>query len=119
MFYIIKDKKIKCMSSNKIALERILENDEKVLELDLGGAPTDLVTVEDDGTFTVTVVEPTATDIKKTKVTEIKRKYEEKFKTYESTLMRARLAGNDTAVTKLQAMYKSDMVAMTDEIKGV
>ena len=53
------------MSSNKIALERILEKGEKVLELDLGGAPTDLVVVEDDGTLTVTVVEPTATEIKK------------------------------------------------------
>ena len=119
MFYIIKDKKIKCMSSNKIALERILENDEKVLELDLGGAPTDLVTVEENGTFTVTAVEPSPTDIKKNKMAEIKRKYEEKFKAYESALMRARLAGNDTAVTELQAMYKSDMVAMTAEIKGV
>lgn len=119
MYYTIADKKIKCFSSSKIALERILEKGEKVLELDLGCAPTDLVVVGDDGTFTVTVVEPTATEIKKTKVAEIKAKYEEKFKAYESALMRARLAGNDTSVTKLQAMYKSDMVAMIAEIKGV
>lgn len=119
MFYIIKDKKIKCMSSNKIALERILEPNEKVLELDLGGAPTDLVVVEDDGTFSVTVVESTATEIKKTKIAEIKKKYEKKLKTYESTLMRARLAGNDAAVAKLQEVYKSDIAAMTAEIKGV
>ena len=65
------------------------------------------------------VVEPTATEIKQAKVAEIKKKYEEKFKAYESSLMRARLAGNDTAVTKLQAMYKSDMAAMIAEIKGV
>ncbi len=62
---------------------------------------------------------PTSTEIKQAKVAEIKSKYEEKFKAYESALMRARLAGNDTAVTELQARYKSDMVAMTDEIKGV
>lgn len=119
MFYTITDKKIKCMSSNKIALERILEKGEKVLELDLGGAPTDLVVVEDDGTLTVTVVEPTATEIKKTKMAEIKAKYEKKLKAYESALMRARLAGNDEAVAKLQELYKSDMAAMTAEIKGV
>ena len=65
------------------------------------------------------VIEPTATEIKQAKVAEIKRKYEEKFKAYESASIRARLAGNDTAVIKLQAMYKSDMVVMTDEIKGV
>ena len=99
MFYTIKDKKIKCMSTNKTALERILENDEKVLELSLGGAPTDLVTVEENGTFTITVVEPSATEIKKTKVSEIKAKYEKKIKAYESALMRARLAGNDAAVS--------------------
>lgn len=65
------------------------------------------------------VIEPTATEIKQAKVAEIKSKYEEKFKAYESALMRARLAGNDTAVSELQAMYKSDMVAMISEIKGV
>ena len=65
------------------------------------------------------VIEPTATEIKQAKVTEIKRKYEEKFKTYESALMRARLAGNDTSVAKLQAMYKSGMATMIAEIKGV
>lgn len=65
------------------------------------------------------VVEPTATEIKKTKVAEIKSSYEEKFKTYESALMRARLAGNDAAVAKLQEVYKSDMAAMMSEMKGV
>lgn len=65
------------------------------------------------------VIEPSPTEIKKTKIAEIKRKYEEKLKTYETALMRARLAGNDTAVSELQAMYKSDMVAMIAEIKGV
>lgn len=62
---------------------------------------------------------PSIADIKKTKVAEIKSKYEEKFKTYESALMRARLAGNDTAVSELQELYKSDMGAMTVEMKGV
>lgn len=65
------------------------------------------------------VIEPTATEIKQASIATIKQKYEEKFKTYESALMRARLAGNDTAVSELQAMYKSDMVAMIAEIKGV
>lgn len=65
------------------------------------------------------VVEPTEVEVKKAKVAEIKSKYEEKFKTYESALMRARLAGNDTAVSELQELYKSDMAAMTAEIKGV
>ena len=62
---------------------------------------------------------PSATEIKKTKIAEIKAIYEEKFKTYESALMRARLAGNDAAVAKLQEVYKSDMAAMMSEMKGV
>ena len=62
---------------------------------------------------------PSATEIKKTKMAEIKAKYEEKFKTYESALMRARLAGNDEAAANLQEVYKTDMSAMIAEIKGV
>lgn len=65
------------------------------------------------------VVEPSAIEIKKTKLASIKASYEEKFKTYESALMRARLAGNDATVTKLQEVYKSDMAAMAAEMKEV
>ena len=65
------------------------------------------------------VIEPTATEIKQAKVTEIKRKYEEKFKSYESALMRARLAGNDATIAKLQELYKSDMAAMVKDMKEV
>lgn len=67
----------------------------------------------------VPVVEPSATEIKKTKIAEIKAKYEKKLKAYESALMRARLAGNDEAVAKLQEVYKSDMAAMAAEIKAL
>ena len=67
------------MSTSKTALERVLESNEKILELDLGGAPTDLVTVEDDGTFTIPVIEYIQT--KEEKINAIKSEYEPRFKT--------------------------------------
>lgn len=117
MFYIVKNKKIKSMSFNKKALESILNKSETIVELDLNGIPTDLVTVEKDGTFAVETIEPSAAEIKKAKIAEIKAKYEEKFKLDESALVRARLAGNDKAIETLQARYKTNMLAMTKEIK--
>lgn len=65
------------------------------------------------------VIAPTAADIKVAKVADIKAKYNAKFTAYESALIRARLAGNDTAVSKIQAAYKSDLAAMAAEIKEV
>lgn len=65
------------------------------------------------------LVEPTEAEVKKASIATIKQKYEEKFKSYEAALMRARLAGNDASVDKLQEVYKSDMAAMAAEIKGV
>lgn len=65
------------------------------------------------------VVEPSADEIKKTKVAEIKAKYEEKFKKDEAALVRARLAGNDKTVEQLQARYKANMLAMAKEIKEI
>lgn len=64
-------------------------------------------------------VEPSATEVKKAKIAEIKAKYEAKFKLDESALVRARLAGNDKAVATLQARYKANMAAMAQEIKEV
>lgn len=65
------------------------------------------------------LVEPTEAEVKKASITTIKQKYEEKFKSYESALMRARLAGNDATIAKLQELYKSDMAAMAKEMKEV
>lgn len=65
------------------------------------------------------VIAPTAADIKAAKVADIKVKYNTKFTAYESALIRARLAGNDTAVSKIQTAYKSDLAAMAAEIKEV
>ena len=65
------------------------------------------------------LVEPTKKKKKKASITTIKQKYEEKFKSYESALMRARLAGNDATIAKLQELYKSDMAAMAKEMKEV
>lgn len=62
-------------------------------------------------------IEPSAADIKKAKIAEIKAKYEEKFKLDEAALVRARLAGNDKMIEQLQARYKTNMAAMTKEIK--
>lgn len=64
-----------------------------------------------------TVAKPSAAEIKKAKVAEIKAKYEEKFKLDESALVRARLAGNDKQVEVIQARYKSNMSMMAKEIK--
>ena len=73
-----------------------------------------------DGKFVeAPVVEPPAAEIKKQKTAEIKAKYEEKFKKDEAALVRARLAGNDTAVATLQERYKANMAAMAQEIKEV
>lgn len=73
-----------------------------------------------DGKFEeAPVVEPSAAEIKKQKTATIKAKYEEKFKKDEAALVRARLAGNDTAVSTLQARYKANMAAMAQEIKEV
>ena len=115
MFYIIKDKKIKCMSSNKIALERILESNEKVLELDLGGVPTDLVVVEDDGTFNVTVVEYAPT--KAEQVAQIKNYYDKRFDALDKAVLRRRLANTD--ISDLQTQYKTLQAEMVAKIKGV
>lgn len=69
------------------------------------------------------LVEPTEAEVKKasiaTIIATIKQKYEEKFKSYESALMRARLAGNDATIAKLQELYKSDMAAMVKDMKEV
>ena len=65
------------------------------------------------------LVEPTEAEVKKASIATIKQKYEEKFKSYESALMRARLAGNDATIAKLQELYKSDMAAMAKEMKEV
>ena len=115
MFYIIKDKKIKCMSTNKTALERILKLNEKVLELDLGGIPTDLVTVEEDGTFTVPVIEYTPT--KAEKIAYIKKYYDERFATLDKALIRRRLINGD--ITDLQAQFKQLNLEMLAKIKEV
>ena len=115
MFYIIKDKKIKCMSSNKIALERISETNEKVLELDLGGAPTDLVVVEDDGTFTVPVVEYITTKVEK--IAYIKKYYDARFATLDKALIRRQLINGD--VTDLQDQFKKLNAEMLVKIKAV
>ena len=115
MFYIIKDKKIKCMSSNKIALERILGPNEKVLELDLGGAPTDLVVVEYDGTFTITFIESTPT--KAEKIAYIKKYYDARFATLDKALMRRRLINGD--ITDLQEQFKQLNIEMLAKIKAV
>lgn len=64
-------------------------------------------------------IEPSAADIKKAKIAEIKAKYEEKFKLDEAALVRARLAGNDKMIEQLQARYKTNMAAMAKEIKEV
>ena len=84
MFYIVKDKKIKCMSANKVALEKILSKNEEVLELDLGGVPTDLVTVEDDGTFTIPVIGYIPT--KAEQIAYIKKYYDTRFATLDKAL---------------------------------
>ena len=115
MFYIIKDKKIKCMSFNKIALERILMPNEKVLELDLGGAPTDLVVVEDDGTFTVPVIEYTPTRAKK--IANIKKYYDARFATLDQALIRRQLINGD--ITDLQEQYNQLNTEMLTKIKEV
>lgn len=65
------------------------------------------------------LVEPTEAEVKKASIATIKQKYEEKFKSYESALMRARLAGNDATIAKLQELYKSDMAAMVKDMKEV
>lgn len=62
---------------------------------------------------------PSVADIKKSKVAEIKEKYEEKFRKDEAALVRARLAGNEKTVEQLQARYKANMLAMANEIKEV
>ena len=73
-----------------------------------------------DGKFVeAPVIEPSAAEIKKQKTATIKAKYEEKFKKDEAALVRARLAGNDTAVATLQARYKANMAAMAQELKEV
>ena len=73
-----------------------------------------------DGKFVeAPVIEPSAAEIKKQKTATIKAKYEEKFKKDEAALVRARLAGNDTAVATLQERYKANMAAMAQEIKEV
>ena len=115
MFYIIKDKKIKCMSSNKIALERILTPNEKVLELDLWGTPTDLVVVEDDGTFTVPVIEYIPT--KGEKINAIKSEYEPRFKKLQDAQQKLMLMGKptDTIITQYIKL-NNEMVV---RIKGV
>ena len=115
MFYIIKDKKIKCMSTNKTALEKILKLNEKVLELDLGGIPTDLVTVEEDGTFTVPVIEYIPT--KEEKIAYIKKYYDERFATLDKALVRRQLINSD--ITDLQDQYKKLNAEMLTKIKGV
>lgn len=63
------------------------------------------------------VVEPSAAEVKKAKIAEIKAKYEDKFKLDESALVRARLAGNDKQVEIIQARYKTNMANMAKEIK--
>ena len=63
------------------------------------------------------VIYPSVDDLKKHKVAEINARYEVRFKEGESALMRARLASNDAAVAKLQALYKLDLAAMVKEIK--
>ena len=65
------------------------------------------------------LVEPTEAEVKKASIATIKQKYEEKFKSYESALMRARLTGNDATIAKLQELYKSDMAAMVKDMKVV
>lgn len=62
-------------------------------------------------------VEPSAAEVKKAKIAEIKAKYEAKFKLDESALVRARLAGNDKQVETIQARYKTNMAMMAKEIK--
>ena len=63
------------------------------------------------------VVEPTELEVKKAAIEGIKSKYNAKFVEYETALIRARLAGNDAVITKLQENYKADLVAMAKEIK--
>ena len=116
MFYTITDKKIKCMSSNKIALERILEKGEKVLELDLGGAPTDLVVVGDDGTFAV-VEPPPYVPTQAKKIANIKNYYDERFATLDKALIRRQLINGD--ITDLQEQYKQLNIEMLAKIKAV
>ena len=65
------------------------------------------------------IVEPTALEIKKAAVEGIKSKYNAKFVEYENALIRARLAGNDALITKVQENYKADLVAMAKEIKAL
>ena len=116
MFYIIKDKKTKCMSSNKVALERILEQNEKVLELDLGGVPTDLVTVEENGTFTIPVIEYIPT--KEQKINAIKSEYEQRFKKLEEVQQRLLLMGKSTTAISTQYItLNSEMVARIKEVQ--
>ena len=103
------------MSTNKTALERILETNEKVLELDLGGAPTDLVTVEEDGTFTVPVIEYTPT--KEEKIAYIKKYYDERFATLDQALVRRQLINGD--ITDLQEQCKQLNLEMVAKIKEI
>lgn len=60
----------------------------------------------------------TDAEIKRQKVAEIKATYEEKFQKYETSLIRARLANNESAIIQIQELYKADLEKMALEIKG-
>ena len=63
------------------------------------------------------VVEPTATEIKKTKMAQIKDYYDKQFDALDKVVLRRRLANTD--ISDLQTQYKTLQAEMVGKIKEV